>query len=78
MGLRMKNYGIHRKIQFLGRGSQKKQYRLKVLLGKKEGGGVFVGALIPQCTLWKLMPCYIKHASRSYGSTCIHPLYMIK
>ena len=52
MGLRMKNYGIHRKIQFLGRGSQKKkQYRLKVLLGKKEEGGVFVGALIPQCTL---------------------------
>ena len=51
MGLRMKNYGIHRKIQFLGRGSQKKNYRLKVLLGKKEGGRVFVGALIPQCTL---------------------------
>ena len=32
---------------------------------QKRGCGVFEGGLIPQCTLWNLTPCCIKHVSRS-------------
>ena len=60
--------GIHWKIRFLrGRGGgvfTENQYigenclkrglgQFVHLRGKKEGGGVFEGKLIPQCTVWK-------------------------
>ena len=58
--------GVHWKIWFLGGGLTKNQYRgdelpkkgawtvcrFKGGLGKKDGGGVFEGGLIPQCILW--------------------------
>ena len=66
--MELRRLGVHWKIRLLGRGEfTKKQIEGGILwkgglnslqirrggVGKKDGGGVFEGGLVPQYTLWK-------------------------